>query len=200
MQALLMQSVAAAISGWNPADTHGDITLSNSNRTALRSTTSSGSWRSGRSPTSKSTGKWIFNVVDDADGSSNGALIVGLDNGSLSLSAYVGSSSGSYGFQANNNTGTKKYNNGSLSSAGVAYILAGGVAMVAVDFDAGKIWFGTAGGWAPGANPSTGAVPDFTFTPNTALYAAFSESSNPQQSTVQFTSPTYGASGFSPWG
>jgi hypothetical protein len=49
--------------------------------------------------------------------------------------------------------------------------------MIAVDFDAGSIWFGIKGVWD--GDPSTGAAPTYSFTPNTQLFVCASTSSSP---------------------
>ena len=46
----------------------------------------------------------------------------------------------------------------------------GQVVMIAIDFDAGKIWYGAQGVWVSGGSPSTGANPYQTFTPSTYNY------------------------------
>lgn len=41
-----------------------------------------------------------------------------------------------------------------------------GIIMLAIDFDAGKIWYGGNGTWLSNGNPATGANPYLTFTPS----------------------------------
>lgn len=52
------------MSNWNPSDKAAAITLSNSDRTA--STTTPGQWVAVRGTTSKTTGKWYFEIIIDA--------------------------------------------------------------------------------------------------------------------------------------
>lgn len=49
---------------------------------------------------------------------------------------------------------------------------------IAVDFDAGKIWFARNNTWQASGNPATGANPAFTFVPNTALVPAINVGAN----------------------
>lgn len=206
-QVLFMASSSSSGNAWNPSDVASEITLSNSNRTALRSTTNSPAWRTVRSLTSHSTGKWYFEVLwENYNSGSPGGSIVGVAPSGLSLSAFVGSTSTSYGIQATNIPTIWVYNNGSNTTAGAGILSPSGVGdhtiMVAVDFDAGKIWFGTRGLWQTGSDPATGTAPHYTFSPNPTLYAALSENDNPTQLTSQFASGqlTHSPpSGFSAW-
>lgn len=186
---------------WNPADASSNIALSNSNWTATRS--SGAGWSAVRSVNSHTSGKLYAECIDVADGSDNGSMIFGLDDGSQSLASYVGSSGSSFGVQANNSGSLSTYHAGSQSNTGGAGISAGGYAMVAVDYDAGKIWFGVNGSWMFGGNPATGANPSYSFTPGTQLYLALSEYSDPQQ-TLLATAPAqfHGTppAGFAAWG
>ncbi len=79
-------------SAWNPADKAGTITLSGSDRIA----TNSGALGNARSLTSRSTGRWQFEVTIVTASGSYPAFGVG--NASESLTNYVGGSAGSIGY------------------------------------------------------------------------------------------------------
>ena len=76
-----------------------------------------------------------------------------------------------------------KQNNGYIySNEGISYDTSqsyaiGDVTNVAVDFDAGKAWFGKNGTWPSNANPATGATPSFTWTADDKLWWYFTAQS-----------------------
>lgn len=186
---------------WNPADKHANVTLSNSDKTA---TSAAGGWKAVRGITSHNSGKWYAELLNDADGSSNGSLLFGVGTSSATLNSFVGSDASGYGIQANNTTGARTYNGGSSSNAGGPYTVPGERCGVAVDFGAGSIWLSAldSGTWEGGGNPSAGTSPTFTFTPGTALFLMLAVDSTPQQCTLKnntgenlYTIPT----GFSMW-
>jgi hypothetical protein len=63
------------------------------------------------------------------------------------------------------------FNNSVASTYGTA-IGANDVLNVALDIDAGKIWYGKNGTWMASGNPATGANPSQTFTAGQTMYAA----------------------------
>ena len=109
---------------------------------------------------------------------------------------YVGSHSDSYSIIVTN-TAAYTYNN---STVGATYTgtyltsVSGGRFQVAVDIDAGKIWFGYNNSWFGGGNPATGTSPNYTFTPGTPYAPAicYYNSSGPinfGQHTLTYTPP-----------
>lgn len=168
---------------WNPADKAANLTLSNSDKTVTRDNTAS-DWRTLRSVRSRSSGKWyaeLINVTDNPSG-----LLFGLSDTALSLTDRVGFSAGSYGLRLNSTANLVSYNNTAtttLVADGSASCAAGDRAMVAVDFGAGKIWFGTKGTWRNG-NPAAGTGANYTFTPGSALYLCASLYAYPGVATV----------------
>jgi hypothetical protein len=63
------------------------------------------------------------------------------------------------------------YHNGSTSSYGVSYAT-NDIIMIALDLDAGKVWYGKNGTWMASGNPATGANPSQTFTANQLMCPA----------------------------
>lgn len=86
------------------------------------------------------------------------------------LGTFPGSTSTSYGEQPSNTNGARTYNN-NAATVYTGFIAAGGSGRIAIDFDAGKVWFGdsnSGGRWYKG-DPSTGSTPSYTFTPGLEL-------------------------------
>lgn len=204
-QAVMAGQAAPAGNYWNPADKTSLILLSNGNATATRDTPSPTAFNAVRGITSHNSGKWYaecLNVVDVP-----GSMIFGVGTSGASLSTFPGGGTplgSSWGVQANNNTRRATYYNGlQTNQGGTSGISAGGLGILAVDFDAGRIWFGdSAFGFYTG-NPSAGTTPTYTFTAGTTLFLMLGMASSPQQCTLRNqvgentgTIPT----GFSMWG
>ena len=137
---------------WNPADTNGDITLTNGNRTAT-SLPAGTSYQKARGFTARSTGKWYFEVQGTfhPDNYDNGR--VGLDSPANPLSAAVGQATNSYALQSNG----YRQSNGVFNPTQMTPPLPGtNVIQVAWDADAGLLWYGVNNVWAFGGNPVSG--------------------------------------------
>lgn len=193
---------------WNPSDCASEITLSAGNATSTRSTTNNTNWRSVRSVTSHNSGKWYAECLNIANGSANGSMIFGVGKSAASLGSNPGSDANSWGNQANNPS-VFFYIAGTPinESSGYTAIGAGGYAKLAIDFGAGKIFFGTSattggGGWGSGVDPTSGAG-GFSFTAGTTLFLMLGMYSNPQQCTLRTAAADMAGtipSGYSAWG
>jgi hypothetical protein len=185
---------------WNSADKGADLSLSGSDLIVTRNGTNNNSWRSVRANVSRNSGKYYFEVDNTTNGSGNGYMICGLANSTQSLSNYIGSSTNSWGWQANNTSGASPRYNAVQGSFFGSYVTAGQNAMVAVDFDAGKIWFGINGTWS--GDPAAGTGEVYTFTANTTLFPGASLYGTTQVVTGCFKSADFAhsvPSGFSQW-
>jgi hypothetical protein len=122
-----------------------------------------------RSTVSHTTGKWFFEVdafYDDLGFST--ACNVGFITNAFDTtngSTYMGANAASWNWS----------DDGSYTHSNVN--AAGGIGTwvtprLAIDFDAGKMWFGDVAGWVNGGDPAVGTNPTYTFTPNTELWAA----------------------------
>jgi hypothetical protein len=187
----------------NPSDKSSLITLSGGDLIALRATGST-SWAGVRATAARSSGKHYFEMKNNANGATNGSMIIGLATISAPLT-YPGAISGNYGFQTNDlsthNVG--KYTGGSYASSSYTNGTASDTSCIAVDLDAGKIWFRIAGRgtWMTG-DPATGTTPTFTFTPGTTMYPMAGLFSNPMQITANFGGTAFAdtpPSGFGAW-
>lgn len=170
---------------WNSADKHSDVTLSNADLTC----TASATFRMVRGTLGKSSGKWYFEVTMTTVATWS---TVGVAKASVSLAGYVGMDADAYG------VGPAHTYNVSGSTSSTETILAGNVAGVAIDIDAGKIWFSNNNAWiGTGSNPSTAAVPRYTGLTAGTYYPACAPGLQTLtiNSTLTYTPP----SGFSPW-
>lgn len=89
------------------------------------------------------------------------------------------------------NAPSRIYNNGSTSSFGTDPSV-GDTIMIAMDVDAGKLWYGRNGTWEGSGNPSAGTTPAQTFTAGSSMTPAVASGSG----TPVFEA-NFGALGFS---
>ena len=185
---------------WDSANKGAHVALTNGDTTATKNT--SNAYHNVFSTTSKSTGKWYFEVSCVAMAGGTAFAIVGLAPvGHATSGASVGSGADGYGYYAGGN----KYNNATLTAFGSSY--AGGVNIgVAVDIDAGKIWFARNNTWQASGSPSTGANEAFSGIP-AGSYKGGCSLYQTAGTADQFDSRFNGAqqvylppAGFIPWG
>lgn len=178
---------------WNPADKNANIALSNGNLTA---TVGSSAHSGARGTTSKSSGKFYFEVTWDAGGQCS----VGIANTSASLSTRLGTNANGWAaWSGGSNIWT---NNG--SAAGMTAMAVGNTICIAVDLTNGKFWARVNGGnWnnSGTANPATNtlgvAVTAGTYFPALSLFdAGGAVTANFGATAFAQTIP----SGFSAWG
>lgn len=191
----------------NPATgvTSSTITLTNGN---LTMEATSGFWYGGKSKYWHTTGKKYFEITNVVD-SPNG-ILAGLCDASCDFtfaSNYVGLSNTStrgrsWGIWANRAAGILTYGDDTNATPSGTPITTGGRISVAVDFDAGKLWFGLDGAWVGSGNPAAGTNPTYTFTPNMALFAATTITGAGQKVTHNFGASAFAytlPSGFESW-
>jgi len=126
---------------FNPADKHASITLSNGDLTA---TNASDGWHSVRIDMDKNgEGTAYAEFTIDVDVDSTGRFNLGVGNSSATLNNYVGSDGNGWGYYGN--TG-EKVTGGVYTAYGDTFT-DGDVIQVALDMNAGKVWFGKNGIW-----------------------------------------------------
>lgn len=175
---------------WNPSAQGLGFVLSNSNKTV---TATGNGWNIGLGVTSRSSGKWYFEIHVDAIGTN---YLVGLGDSSVSLSGtYLGSDIHGWSLEQN---GTLLHN-GVVGSVAATYTT-GDVVGVAVDLGTGNLWFSVNGTWVQG-NPATGTSPVMTTAtgtlfPGISLYFSGGKGTLRVQNS-EFSNPA--PSGFSSW-
>jgi hypothetical protein len=175
------------------------ITYSNGNATITATTTSE---KTVRSSASKSSGKWYAEMsasllADSYPISSSQDAWWGLG---VNASNYPGAS-GSGGIGITGSRALLQDGLGAtLSTSTLGYSLGSArILMIAVDFDAKKLWFGADGSWLASGNPVAGtgaSASGWSGTPT--WYIAFRPYFNGDAATLQ-VQPSYAPTGFSRW-
>jgi hypothetical protein len=150
-KAMRLRSVSD-LTALSPTFTGANITLSNGNRTATRDATGSPAWRSSLTERSNSSGKRYFEVLIDQNSASTPFIIIGIAKSSISLTNFIGADADGFGYYRE--TGTK-VNAGAVTAYGAVYAQGDRVG-VAVDFDAGRIWFAKNNTWQASGDPVAG--------------------------------------------
>jgi hypothetical protein len=178
---------------WNPlaVSTQGIATLTNGNLDLAYS--DGGNYYGALSTFALSTGKWYWEYTVTAFGSSNGTGIIAVNEIRSAAPA-------NYGYADATNC---RYRNltyvsggGALLVTGLSSLTSGDIIGVAVNFDAGKIWFSRNGTWELSGSPSagTGATTTFTTGVNYYLmsqgYGTWSGSLNAGQRPFAYTAPS----------
>lgn len=201
--------VIQAFTTWDPTDKSSFLTLSSGNLLAARNG-ASGEWHKARASIAKTHGKHYFEFQHTVDGPSGGGDMAGglasvLDTLSASFVGGAGTSAEGAGFFPTWPLNARRYRAGTgVDLTGYGRISSvGGVVGVAVDFDAGKIWFRINGSaWVGGGDPVAGTSPTYTFTPNFALAPAISIYQQNQSSLANFGATpfhTAAPTGYSGW-
>jgi hypothetical protein len=113
------------------------------------------------------SGKWYFEITD-VD-SSSGAFIGGVGAEDVSITNYLGTSSSGWGYQTHASTPVYWNNNSSTSTGVITGHGSNTVLGVAVDRDAGKIWFSIDGTFVNSGAPASGTNAQFTNLPSTGV-------------------------------
>jgi hypothetical protein len=177
-------------------------TLSNGNLTYTWSYVGSFGCAYGTVP--KNTGKFYFEVINTTPGNygyaiyDNWSFCAGISTGVRNTGNDIlpGSDATGWGFSNRNSSGltidSSTWHNGIPTAlTGVPQVPQGGYLGVAVDLDAGKVWFNANGTWVGGGNPAAGTSPAYTFTPNTVMYPAVG------QATIGASTANFGVTAFS---
>lgn len=170
---------------FNPLDKASEITLSGGDLIATRSSTNNNQWRLVRVTESRDSGKLYAEMVNSNN--IENAMMVGVVPGALSVNTYPGSSSDSFGYHANDAGPGYCYNNGAQFYGDTQRVGDGSYARIAIDFDAGNLWFGNASSFKNGGDPAAGTSPSFTFIPGSPLYLALGMYSQSQVVTLRLS-------------
>ena len=136
--------------------TIGPPTLSEGNLKSTK-TSGSGGYEQARGTIAVDSGKWYFEMLLSAVGSSNHQSFGICTTSTDSLRNWGGGQSTQWTYQ--NDGGTL---NGSGADSGFSTYTTGDVVSCAFDADAGKIWWAKNGTWEGSGNPATGANARYT--------------------------------------
>jgi hypothetical protein len=202
-----LPAVTATVQGFStldPATLPAGEALSNGNRT-VTGTSYPTPYGSARGTKSQSSGLRYFEVTFNSQGVAS-AAVTGVANGSFTLANNSpGADANGWGVGATPSGGNNEMFN-SVEKGYLGSTANGDVAMVAVNFTTGGIWFGINNNWCNGAGGPAGSGGDYTFTPGTTLWpvvcapkyvstATTVATFNPGNSAFAFSLP----SGFTAW-
>jgi hypothetical protein len=176
---------------WDFTFKDSSITLSNGNFTAAGTATNGAT----RATISRSSGKYYFEVLKESSGGGIGPSI-GVGTSSMATNAQIGDSSTSWGLIQDG----RKYHSGIPASLASA-IANGDVVMIAIDLDAGLLWWGKNGTWFASGDPGAGTGSHYSGVTGT-IYPALSPGGTGGQATGRFSSGSFShtpPSGFSAW-
>jgi len=108
------------------------------------------------------TGKyyWEFTTVNSTGGGGN--LGCGVSN-NLTMVATVEPGNNTYGWElVTSGSSSNIYKNNNTSFTVISTYTGGDIWGIAIDIDAGKMWFSKNNTWIAGGNPASGTTPDFT--------------------------------------
>ena len=152
-----------------------NYTYANNNTELTRLAAGAGSHFTNLSITTHSTGKRYLAALMYAELTDNGFLVGAVPTGSAT-NGYPGQFTGGRGCQFNRTAGVGVWAAASFSSLASSTVAnQTDEVMMAIDFDAGKIWYGLNGTWYNSGDPAAGTNPSQTFTANTTMHAAMSE-------------------------
>lgn len=140
--------------GWDAAEASSGAFLLSAGNTVIAS--SQNNWRSCRALTGKTTGKWYFELVNEIAATNVGAGI-GLANAGYSPATFLGNSAHSIMVLPGTMYRSAGFAGGSAAVFAGGNPEVGAVFMLAVDLDAGRVWFGRGGVWAGSGNPAAGS-------------------------------------------
>lgn len=138
---------------WNPSDKDPRLTLSNGNLT-VEHTGTTGIYSSVRATEYKSSGKWYFEVNCNVITSH---AFIGIATSAMLLDDYLGFDAYGWGYRK---SGLKYHGSGGISF-GAAWTT-GDIIGVALDLDAGKIWWAKNNVWQASGDPAAGTNEAFS--------------------------------------
>lgn len=199
IQQLLVAGGSNALpsSTWDPLKKGTAIALSSGNMVATKIT--SDATFSVLTTNGKSTGKWYGEIV--LGGGAGGPFnLIGVGTAAMDYASFLGFGTTSWGYYQD--TGDK-YTNNVAATFGASFT-PGDVLGVALDADAGYVWFAKNNVWQGSGNPAAGTNPAFTGLPGgvflgASVYAAslsHSATLRPTAGSQTYSPP----SGFTAWG
>lgn len=167
-------SFANSTNGFNPAGSSANFTFSNTNNDTAATTGSAGSWRSAKTVSSHSSGKFfVEHFIKALDGGHG--IILGFGNSSTNTASFAGADGNSLGCQQQGSG-----QGGSWTSC--ATWSNGDTVDFEIDTTAKKLWMRINGaGWSGGGDPEAGTTPSATYTTSGAMFAVFSGQFNSSQ-------------------
>jgi len=158
---------------WNPNDCVSSLKFNTGN---LSTDQDNNDWRGMFGTHPFTSGKWYWEAYQNSNNSNNG-FPVAIQRASDGLNylmwsgsnAYLGRAVGTYGYSyaiyTNAPTYSEKRHNNSSTNTNLSAGTTGDIYQLAVDLDAGKIWFGKNNTWADSGDPANGSNEAFSSIP-----------------------------------
>ena len=158
---------------WNPNDCVSSLKFNTGN---LSTDQDNNDWRGMFGTHPFTSGKWYWEAYQNSNNSNNG-FPVAIQRASDGLNyllwsgsnAYLGRTVGTYGYSyaiyTNAPTYSEKRHNNSSTNTNLSAGTTGDIYQLAVDLDAGKIWFGKNNTWADSGDPANGSNEAFSSIP-----------------------------------
>jgi len=177
------EATAPAVT-WNPLDKHANVELSNGNLTAgLSASFSNGALV--RATVSKDAGKWYWEITCHSNPS---FTMTGMGSSTEPLDRHLAQwGSGrldAYGYRNSGNVRELVDGAADVKASGITYGI-NDVIMIAVDFDAGKIWWGKNGTWVLSGDPGAGTNESWSSVSG-EFFPAVSQTSDADSVTANF--------------
>ena len=138
---------------WNPSDTGANISLSNGDLTATASAYLA--YDSTRATDAKTSGKYYWEIYIEAI---NNNVRCGVGLSSADLDSEVGDDANGWSYYSDGDVTSSLYHNNTYSGWGSIFY-AGDVIGVAIDVDAGYIWYAVNNVWQGSGDPAAGTNP-----------------------------------------
>ncbi len=176
---------------WDTLNKGSNVVLSNGNKTA---SISPSGFQTTRSTTYRYYNK-LYTEITLSGSSANG--MVGIVDAATLFTSYGGQTyHGCMYWTSAGLTTTLTVVNATPG----AYLAAGDVFLIAIDFDGGNLWFGKNGTYPLGGDPVAAVNPTATFPPGTPFFIATSPNATAFQATLPTSSFAYQVpTGFKPW-
>lgn len=176
MSGLIINPYALAVAGggsssltFDPANKDADVTLSGADLTASIAPSTTGGVQG---TILRSTGKWFINFTVVATGTNRCYLGIASAGYNNTLSP-----AGQVQFEAGYRNNGNIFDDGSVAAT-IGTFVAGDNVSMAVDFDAGYVWFAVNGTWVSSGNPGGGTNPRVVFPANLGCKILFGSNSN----------------------
>lgn len=199
-QQLLAQGADANVT-WSTTDKSTRVALSSLNMIARKNAGTTGTWDGARATLGRSSGKRYFEVLNVRTTGTDNNVFTGIAKSTSPIdtaSGFPGGDANGYGIYMLNGN---KYNNGAATAYSTAWD--GNTTIgVAVDLDAGKVWFANENVWGSSGDPAAGTGEAFSGLSGTFFPMASHLNINVFQSTARFVLSSFlytPPSGFLPW-
>lgn len=199
-QQLLAQGADRTIT-WNTSDKSSRVILSGGNLIARKNAGTTGTWDGARATLGRSSGKRYFEILCERTSGTDSNVFAGIAKSTSPIntaSGFPGGDANGYGIYMLNGN---KYNNGVATAYSSAWDGSTTIG-IAVDLDAGKVWFANENTYGGGGDPAAGTGEAFSGLSGTFFPMMSHLNINVYQSTLRAVLSSFAYAppfGFLPW-